>query len=160
MSNEVTFTEFDDKAVRDFLSNMEKKLKAVKGGDRKYVGLLSSIVFRDINQHFQDEQGSQGKWKAWSPTYQEHMQRTGYAGNKILQFNGRLRQNFKPSSVRSNSEGILWFNDAVTKSGFPYAHAHNEGGSKLPKRDFMWLSESALVEIEKQTLQFMLEEGI
>lgn len=157
---EISYIEFHDKEVREFLKNLNSRLSQVKNGSRKYGGLLSAIVFKDVNLHFQNEQGSGGAWKSWSPTYQEHMQRIGKSGNKILQFNGRLRQSFKPSNYKFQKDGIFWFNDAVTKSGFPYAFAHDTGGPKLPKRDFMWLSDDAMESISVQTLQFMLDEGI
>lgn len=47
------------------------------------------------------------------------MKELGKGGNKILQDSGRLRNSFKPQNYRSVSEGILWFNNAQTKSGFP-----------------------------------------
>jgi hypothetical protein len=88
------------------------------------------------------------------------MDKRGKGGNKILQDTGKLKQNFKPNHYRSSSKGLYWYNDAVTKSGFPYAYAHDEGGDQLPKRDFMWLSDDALEEVGNQTLQFLLDEGI
>ena len=157
---DILYTEFDDKEVRDFLNNINSKLKNIKDGKKEYTGLLSSIVYEDVKRHFEDEQGSKGPWKKWSKLYKEQMEKQGKGGNKILQDNGRLRNNFKPSKVKKTNSGFLWFNDAQTKSGFPYAAAHDKGGSKLPKRDFMWLSEKAMNKIEEQTLQFILEKGI
>ncbi len=157
---EVVYTQFEDKEVSKFLKTMEKKLSDIKGGKKEYVGLLSAIVFKDINMHFQQEMGSQGKWEQWSPTYKEHMDKIGMSGNQILQFNGTMRQNFKPNDVRTSAKGIMWYNDAKTKSGFPYAYAHDAGGDVLPQRDFMWLSDDAMDDITEQTLQFMLEKGV
>lgn len=146
---------FEDKEIKDFLKNLSVKLKNVKDGERKYTGLLSAIVFKDIMQHFEKEEGSEGKWKHWSYYYTVQMEKSGKGGNKILQDSGRLRQSFRPTK-----DGISWFNDAVTKKGFPYAFAHNEGDGKLPKRDFMWASDSAQEAMAVQTLQFMIDEGI
>lgn len=157
MSAEV---EFDDKNIREFLLGIDTKLKNIKEGKREYLGLLSAIVFRDIISHFQQEEGSEGKWKHWSDSYKEYLEMKGRSGNQILQYTGRLRNSFKPTNVRSSSQGISWFNDAKTKSGFPYAYAHNEGGEKLPKRDFMWASDKAQDSMAEQTLQFMIEKGI
>jgi phage gpG-like protein len=152
--------EFDDKEVQEFLRSVDKNLKEIKDGKRKYTGLLSAIVYEDVMGHFENETGSSGPWKKWSKIYRERMQEIGKGGNKILQDSGRLRNNFKPTKVKKTKEGFLWFNDAKTKSGFPYAAAHDNGGSKLPKRDFMWLSSKAMDKIEIQTLQFMLDEGV
>lgn len=151
---------FDDKEVSKFLSEMDKRLKDIENGKKQYLGLLSSIVYRDVLEHFENERGPKGAWDPWSDVYREHMQRIGRAGNKILQFNGRLRQNFMPTNVRKSSQGINWFNNAKTQSGFPYAWGHDEGTGKLPQREFMWASEKALDNMAEQTLQFMIEKGI
>lgn len=160
MASEVTLAQFDNAEVRTFLKGVAKNYTDVQKQGKKYVGLLSAIVFKDVISHFEKEQGSKGKWKAWSPTYEKHMQEINRQGNKILQFSGKLRQNFKPTDYKTSSKGISWFNDAKTKSGFPYAAAHDNGGGRLPQRDFMWLSDKGLEQISVQTLQFMLEEGI
>ncbi len=151
---------FDDKEVVSFLKSMTKKLQDVKGGEKRFVGLLSAIVFSDVIDHFDKQQGEDGPWKEWSPPYEDYLKSIGRSGNKILQFSGRLRQNFKPGSVRKENAGFLWFNDAQTKNGFPYAAAHDEGGGRLPKRNFMWLSDKGAENISDQTLAFILEEGI
>lgn len=152
--------EFQDEGLRKFLSQLDKNLATVKGGKKQYTGLMSAIVFQDVLKHFEQEQGSDGKWKPWSESYADAMAKSGHGGNKKLQFNGRLRQNFKPTSFRSVKDGILWFNDARTQGDFPYAFAHNSGGDTLPKRDFMWLSDKALEKMAEQTLAFLLDKGI
>lgn len=152
--------EFENKEIKAFLKNLNTRLKDIKGGQKKYVGLISSIVYRDILSHFEQEEGSSGKWPEWSLFYAMKMKELGKGGNKILQDSGRLRNSFKPQNYRSVSEGILWFNNAQTKSGFPYALAHNDGGDQLPMRDFMWASDKAQDSIAEKTLQFMIDEGV
>lgn len=152
--------EFKNEEVSEFMAQLLKRTNDVKDGNKAYVGLLSAIVYRDVMTHFKEEKGSEGRWKTWSPSYQEHMKKIGRAGNKILQFNGRLRQTFQPTDNKTSSRGITWFNNAKTKSGYPYAWGHQEGDGKLPKRDFMWLSNSALDEMARQTLAYMIQEGI
>lgn len=150
----------DDKEVKDFLKNLDAKLKSIKGGKKQYLTLLTTIVYRDINEHFAKEESEEGAWQHWSEAYKRDMERRGKGGNKILQDSGRLRNNFQMVNVRSESKGISWFNNAVTKSGFPYAWAHNEGDGKLPKRDFMWASEKSQDQMALQTLQYILEMGV
>ena len=70
-------------------------------------------------------------------------------------FRSRLRNSFKPQNWRTTKDSIVWFNDARTSKGFPYAFAHNEGGPKLPKRDFMWLDDDAINDIENQLVKFL-----
>lgn len=157
---DVAVAEFDNEEVRDFLESMQTRLKKVQGADKKYVGLLSAIVYSDVINHFQTQKGSEGPWKTWSKSYKDYMQKIGKGGNLILQDSGRLRNTFLPTSNRKTSAGILWFNNAKTAGGFPYAAAHDEGGPKLPKRDFMWLSDEAMEKVSVQTLQFMIDEGV
>lgn len=145
----------DDAKARKFLKGLSKKAKQFSDKDRAVVGFLSSVVFRDIMTHFENEQGPDGRWQPWSPSYREFMSRIGKGGNKILQDRGRLRGNFKPTSVRDTRQGLLWFNNAKTSKGFPYAGAHNAGGPKLPQRQFMWISNKALDKIEKQMVRFL-----
>lgn len=152
--------EFDNAEVIEFIRNLDKRLKNVKDGQKKYVGLLSAIVYADVINHFQKQEGSGGPWKKWSDSYKKQMDEDGKGGNKILQDTGRLRNTFKPTNNRKVSAGVLWFNNAQTKKSFPYAFAHDEGGPVLPQRDFMWLSEGAVEKIATQTLQFMIDEGI
>lgn len=158
--SEVDVAEFDDAEVREFLSDISAKTASIKGAKKEYAGLLSAIVYQDVIQHFEKEQGSGGPWAKWSESYRESMEKRGRAGNKILQDSGRLKNSFLPKNYRQTSGGILWFNPAKTKTGFPYAAAHDEGGPKLPQRDFMWLSNQAMDKIEIQTLQFLLEKGL
>ncbi len=151
---------FEDESLRNFLKKISSNLQAVKDAKKKFVALMSAIVFKDVINHFEQEEGSKGKWVDWSTAYRKHMEKTGKAGNKKLQFSGRLRQTFTPTSNRTSGEGITWFNNAKTAGGFPYAAAHDEGGKKLPKRDFMWASDKAVEQMADNTLKFILDEGL
>lgn len=154
--------DFDSEEVDRVVRNLLKKTEAITKRDKAVVGILSAIVFRDVMEHFDKSEGSKGKWTArngdkWSPSYTKFMNRIGRGGNKVLINNGRLRMNFQPQNVRKVSDGLMWFNNAQTASGFPYAAAHDEGGPKLPKRDFMWLSDKAMESIEDQILRYLEE---
>lgn len=150
---------FDNKEVRDFLTSVARNYKAISEKKSKFTALLSVIVFQDIMDHFKSEQGPRGAWVEWSRIYIAHLEREGRSGNKKLQYSGRMRNTFTPQKVRTSSQGILWFNNAVTRGGFPYARAHEEGEGRIPARPFMWLSESAINKISEQALQFLVEEG-
>ncbi len=151
---------FEDSSSQQMLAKIMANLKSVTNGDSKFQGLLGTIVYRDIMSHFQSEQGEDGAWPDWSPSYAKYMERIGRNGNKKLQFTGRLRQSMLPTNVKKVSEGYLWFDNAKTKTGFPYAQAHDEGGPKLPQREFMWLSQKGAEQICQQMLAFILDEGI
>jgi hypothetical protein len=51
-------------------------------------------------------------------------------------------------------DDIIWYNEEKTSKGFPYAEAHNEGGGKLPQRQFMWISDRALDDMIDGLLRF------
>lgn len=175
----------DDREIREKLGKklekMQERINAVKGGkkEKAFHGAVSAVVFGDIERHFEKEQGESGRWQPWSKSYQEaidgkaiyrtinnmvvrmetkNMENPPPPPRKpgmILQDSSKLRQNFLPANYRIEPRGILWYNNAKTSKGFPYAFAHNEGGKKLPKRDFMWLSSAALELISEATLDYI-----
>lgn len=150
--------EFDDRKARRFFNQIDKNMEKAEDGDRMFVSALAARIFRDIDQHFKDEMGPEGKWKDWSPSYEEHMEKIGRSGNKILQFSGDLRKATKPGKWRRHPKGIEWFNDAKTKDGFPYAFAHDndtQSRSQLPRRSFMWISEGAFEDVSKIAAAFI-----
>lgn len=151
---------FEDGALKKFFSSLQKNLMKVRNGERKFAGVLSSVIFADVMDHFKKEEGPKGTWQEWSPTYAEYMESIGKGKNKKLQFSGKLRNNFKPTNYKHTRDGMTWFNDAKTKGGFPYAAAHDEGGPILPQREFMYLSDKGLETLSANVLAFILDEGI
>lgn len=146
-----------DEKAQAALQKLMDRVKEVGDGGRKIAGAFSAIIFRDIMSHFERGEGPDAKpWEKWSDVYQKHMEKIGKSGNRILQDTGHLRQAFLPTNYRKVGEGILWFNPAKTKGGFPYAYAHNEGGPKLPARTFMWTSDDASEKLAQVTLDFVL----
>lgn len=172
--------DFKSKKAQKFFSDLSKKGKDIDALRREYVKTIQAFVLRDVNDHFEKESGPSARWQDWSESYIQAIRgnvhfrkirgttvalkgqdpngrpRKGDMSGKILQDTGRLKNNFKATNWRKKSGGIEWFNNAQTKSGFPYAYAHNEGGSKLPERRFMWLSDKALNNISEATLEFMV----
>ena len=142
-----------------FVKGLGKKLKNITK-TKEFGGIISATVFNDIMDHFDKETGPDGSWVAWSKVYAEHMRRIGRSGNKKLQFNRRLVKSITPKSWRTDGTGILFFNNAKTKSDFAYAKAHDEGGSvngRPPQRKFMWLSNKAMSDIIDKTERWMAE---
>jgi len=72
--------------------------------------------------------------------------------NKKLQDTGNLRQRFTPSSFRATATDIVWFNNAKTAKGFPYAAHHD----KPDQRPFMWLSDDALERVALYGLNYIM----
>jgi phage gpG-like protein len=148
-----TSVEFKDEDIKKFLNDLEENVKKVETANLpRLIAIFSTIVFKDVQKHFQDSSGEDGKWAPWSKNYKRK-------NGQILRDTGRLRNTFKPAMVRRESDGILWYNNATTKKGFPYAYAHDNGEAPrtiLPRRSFMWLSRSAFEEIAKATLEVLI----
>lgn len=159
MANENVQAIFEGKEVEDFLKNLKAKLKPSSVLMKELGGIISATVFQDIIDHFQQEEGPDGPWNEWSVSYRKQMERIGKGNNRILQDTGRLRNSFTPGNYRAQSDGVLFFNPAKTKRGFPYAAAHDEGGPKLPQRRFMWLSDAALENVAERTLAWVIDVG-
>ncbi len=156
---------FESKSWQRVMTKLRKKWDHILVGTsqvrKEFAGISSVIVFKDIIEHFENEQGPQGKWVKWSEAYAMHLNKIGRGGNKILQFSGRLRQSTQPQNWRSINEGVMFFNNAKTKDGFPYAQAHDQGGKEKgrpPKRSFMWLSSKAIDAIVRATEKWLAED--
>jgi phage gpG-like protein len=170
--------EFKSEKVNRFMNELSIRMAMIKARDMELAKLYSPIVFRDVIRHFEQEKGPDGPWQKWSRSYLQAIAglvafRT-FDGNvipitddnfleqnkpprspgKILQDKGHLRQSFRLSNVRQKAFGYEWFNPAKTKEGFPYAAAHNEGGDRLPKREFMYLSDQAIDQIALISIEF------
>jgi phage gpG-like protein len=147
---------FESEQWQKVIKRLDKKWDDIKNR-KEFGGIIAASVYKDVMEHFDQEKGPDGKWISWSEAYAAHLQKIGRGGNKILQFSGNLRQRFTPQSWRSKAEGVLFFNNAKTKSGYAYARGHDEGQGKLPKRSFMWLSSKAIDSIIRQTLKWLEE---
>lgn len=148
---------FEDREMRKWLEGLVKKTKNPEK-QKNVLAAFSAIIYRDVMDHFSKEEGPEGAWEAWSTTYALHMARIGRSGNKLLQFTGRMRQNFTPTKVKTSSLAITWYNNAKTSGGFPYAWAHDEGTGKLPQREFMWASQKAMDEIASIVWNELMED--
>ena len=171
----------DDYKWKFFLASLKKKLKLAESS-RAFGGIISSYVYADIDDHFQKEHGPDGSWTPWSLSYAGavagHIAFRKINGRivplgpyqisewgikpprkpgKILQASGQLKMKFTPNKFRAEPGGIVFFNNAKTKTGFPYAKAHDEGGDKLPRRSFMWLSKEGMINIISATEKWLAE---
>lgn len=146
-----------DEKAQKFLTKAMEKVKHVKDGGRVFGMLLGSVIFADVMDHFEKEEGPTGRWNPWGKFYREHMEKSDKGGNKILHDSGRLRQSFFPHNFRKVGEGILWFNPAETKDGFPYAAYHNQDAEEDRLRVFMFTSDEASEKIADVTLKYVLD---
>lgn len=146
------YVDFRDTELKKYLKDLDKKFKTVKGADTKYIGLLSSVVYRDIIDHFTKEEGAKSKWLALNPDYEAWKRKK--KKTKMLVLSGALRQGFTPiksgKQAKKYQGGILWYNPVK------YSGKHDRGEG-VPMREFMWLSDKAVEDISKQTLAFILD---
>ena len=150
--------EFNDEGAEEFFRELTKDVKSVSEMETKYLNAIAPLVIADVFRHFEQQAGADGGWKPWSQPYEEHMKRIGKTGNMILQDSGRLRNSIVPGNYKKASGGVVWYTNAKTKKGYPYAAGHDEGDGKLPQRSFMWLSSNTLENIESLTMKFVLGE--
>ena len=154
--------DFDSKKAQKFFKRLTKNVDKISKSHKEYGNTIGVFVFQDIMDHFEKESGSENKrWPEWSDAYTKHMIKIGKGANYKLQNKGNLRLNFKKTDWRKVNRGLMWFNDAKTADGEPYAAIHNDGlinkaGVKMPKRRFMWLSNKALKKINEATMQFAM----
>lgn len=146
---------FKSKEALRLFDDITSKTKDIEEKRRGIIGLFSAIVYRDIIDHFEKQEGPSGPWQQWSKIYRDLMAARGRSQNKILQDTGRLRQSFRPTNFRTNPAAITWFNPARTSKGYPYAAAHDLGLDGYPQREFMWLSPKALKDIESTVLEYI-----
>lgn len=139
---------FDSAEAKKFLSDITNGVRSVAKLKKAFVDAVGANVYADIIDHFEKEEGQDGKWQAWSEIYAERMKATGKGGNKILQDTGRLRNSISANKRRIVTDGIEWY------SNIEYAARHNDGLSGMPQREFMWLSDSRQDAIAEIALAF------
>jgi phage gpG-like protein len=153
MASEVKAT-LDDTEIRAKLARIADK---IKNGDSLLKSSFNIFGFRDIQSHFEQEKGPDGPWQKRS-SFTQDMYAAISSGrrnvpkgmdvaagafnpsNKILQLTGRLRGSILPSGIKSEGkDAIRVFANA------PYSGKHDRGDAskRLPKRQFMWLSQEA-----------------
>ena len=139
-----------DEELKEFLNNLSGKLKDVSA----YLKLAyATFGFRDIIQHFANEESPEGKWTPWSKTYKDFMTSIGKGGNKLLQDTGMMRQSISETSVKKiDSYSVSVFSNKV------YSRAHDEGYKNIPQRQFMWFSDEGMTNMVTLLLNKLVED--
>ena len=145
--------ELDDREWRNFINGM---LKRAENKNQLLKGAYNIFGFQDIIDHFENEEGPDGKWRQRSSntdrTYD--LIKTGRrkppggfrrgsftSSNKILQLTGNMRKSILSKTVKRKSS-----NSVKVVSNVEYSGKHDEGdkSKNLPQRQFMWLSDGAM----------------
>jgi phage gpG-like protein len=133
MANAAEFI-FESEQWQKIIKKIQKKWKDIESR-KELGGILSSVVYADIMDHFDKEEGPDGPWKDWSDGYKKHLKKIGRSGNKKLQFSGNLRQGVKPNNWRPKSEGVLFYNNAKTKGVVTDDNQSNRDLQKLKRSE-------------------------
>jgi phage gpG-like protein len=145
----------DDSEVRKYLQKITDKLR---NPAKLLMPIVAAFGLKDIDSHFKNESGPDGKWKErsdWTQQYYEKIRSGAYrppAGqsralynpaNRILQMTGALRESFVPGNVSEHGK-----NAVKVVSNIDYSKIHDQGGKKgkatIPARPFMWMSDNAM----------------
>ena len=140
------------KDLDKILTRYQKFLKHPTG----FYRTASSLMYRDVIQHFDREQGEGGK--PWKPLRESTLlarsmrRKKRTASSLILKDTGRLRQ-----SIQSDySDG-----NAKVGTNIVYGATHNYGDNSrnIPERKFLWLSKRSVNAIFKAFEKELFIEG-
>jgi phage gpG-like protein len=132
-----------DKVKKRFAA-IELRCRAPEEG----LKIMAVWGWKDILNHFKQEEGPDGRW---APVKEATLKRLRKGkkkrSHKILQDKGDLRNR---NVWRIVKEGILFSNN------IGYAGAHNDPKRIwMPKRKFLWLSETVLDKMRKYFLKYI-----
>jgi phage gpG-like protein len=115
---------------------------------------VSILMMKDVQEHFKKEEGSEGKWAKLAPSTVAWKYKNKYAPPvKTLVNTGQLLRRNIPEHGRDYAKV---FNDM---SYAVYHEQPNGGGGKIPKRDFMWISNKARDLIVKVMANYIMRKA-
>lgn len=144
---------FESREWDEFIKNIDDN---VKEPTKLLRAVMSTVGFKDIMEHFSNEEGSDGTWKQRSEKTNLLYDRRGgmyNSSNKLLQLSGNLRKSILHAGAMSDKGKYAI---AVT-SNIEYASKHQEGENGMPKRDFLWLSDNALERMADTILNLVMK---
>lgn len=157
MSNEVNIS-IDRTAWNFLLNQIDRK---AKGTEPLLRAAFGTFGFRDVIQHFTEEQGDDGPWpkrSAWTQQYYANVMSGKWRppkavpraafnpSNKLLVLQGHLRKSIIPANLRRVDKNAVML---VSNVGYSGKHDRGEG---VPRRAFMWLSDGAQRDIGEMVI--------
>lgn len=117
----------------------------------KLAQVISSMMFRDVDDHFRQESGPKRPWPKWSRRTKTgrvffKSRPTKRGGTKLLQDTGRLKGGSRPFTSKTEV-GII---NRVKYAGF-----HQFGTKNMVARKFYWLSKRAFGMIADRVGRFI-----
>ena len=138
---------------------IKKTLVALSRKDNLLLSAWNIFGFKDLIDHFQKEQGPDGRWKERKTSTNDAYDRirnvanprvsrlssgvprgSYNSSNLILQLTGNLRKSAGTAQVKPHGGDTIEISSAS-----PYGATHDQGSSSknIPQREFMWLSDRA-----------------
>lgn len=117
---------FEDKQIKKFIADITSKSKN-RGRLHK---IISTIAMRDVDRHFKQGMGPEGKWKTRGKVTKAGISKQNPKLNKTLMRSGQLK-----NSIQWKSKGWNVVLTALAK----YASIHNEGATITPKGKYLFI---------------------
>lgn len=129
--------EFDE-----FIADMEKLSREFGNDFEPALRECYPIVQRDIEDHFDAAEGSNGTWPLHSPVTIAR-----YGPHPLLILTGALAA----AATGTGTGHVVQFDTSemtygVERGVIPYAGIHQDGGGNIPQREYLWFSEEAVGE--------------
>lgn len=102
------------------------------------------ILSDDIREHFEREEGPDGHWADWAPSYAPKAQSENVG---ILRKTEELFEAATDQSAWFITENDLWFNPNDLPPYWPALNFGRQGTNKMPARPFLWTSEEASLKV-------------
>lgn len=155
----------DHKQVAELDRIFEVTKKAATRKDDLYRRILP-IIRDNIHDHFARQSGPIGGWPRLSPAYAAWKE-ANFPGQPLLQLRHILfmaaTQTGAAGNITNITKRYLEFGVALDK--VPYARVHDMGGragrgSRMPKREFMFLSTKGQDDTAQSAARFLWDEGL
>jgi len=155
----------DHKQVAEIDRIFEVTKKVATRKDDLYRRILP-IIRNNIHDHFARQSGPAGRWPRLSPSYAA-WKSANFPGQPLLQLRHTLFLAATQTGAMGNITNITkrFLEFGVDLDKVPYAQVHDLGGragrgSRMPKREFMFLSTKGQDETAQSAARFLWDEGL
>jgi phage gpG-like protein len=137
------FWEVDDDASPSALQAMANRIETLARSLDDMTPVLvgaHQILSDDIREHFEREEGPDGPWKGWAPSYAPKAESENIG---ILRKSEELFEAATSQNAWFITENDLWYNPNDLPPYWPALNFGRTNGPKMPARPFLWTSEEA-----------------
>lgn len=155
----------DHKQVAELDRIFEVTKRAATRTDDLYRRILP-LIRNNIHDHFARQSGPAGRWPRLSPAYAA-WKSANFPGQPLLQLRHTLFLAATQTGAMGNITQITkrFMEFGVDLNKVPYARVHDLGGragrgSRMPQREFMFLSTKGQDETAQSAARFVWDEGL